>query len=141
MQFQNPRIDVKLCAPNHTKSCAARHTLQKDIQNAMEFDTCRNVQKEATKKTYFSVSHSMILLKTSNANQHDAPEFSQTPDDHARRTVKNLNISLGVSSILKIKKNDVFLTIGFFIQKKKCCSRAGPVASLASFVSRNVTKN
>ena len=42
---------------------------------------------------------------------------------------------------MKIKKNDVFFTIRFFIQKQKCCSRSGPVASLASFMSQNVAKN
>ena len=64
MQFQNRRIDVKLCAPNHIKTCLARHTVPKDIQKHMGFDTFAKRAKSGHEKNAPNVTHTVFSATT-----------------------------------------------------------------------------
>ena len=86
----------------------------------------------------FTVISATGRSRTPTRQSRIQSEFAKTRVDDPRWNIKSSNISLEVSSILKIVKNDVFSTSQFRQHLSKCCSGGG-MASI--FVSCMMPKN
>ena len=115
--LRNSQIGATRCAPNHIETCAARHSVTQSIQKHVVLGTGENGTKRDLNNDAPNVTHTAISTTTrarTATRQHPRrPTQDPTTTKSNRRNIKKVNISLGVSSLLKIKKNHDFLNIGF----------------------------
>ena len=129
--LRNPQIGATRCAPNHIKTCAARHIVPQSIQKHMVLGTHAKGAKRGLNNNAPNVTHTAISgatrARTTTWHHRRRQKKHSTTTKANPRNIKKVIISLGVSSSLKSEKNRDFLTDAFVDENSKSCCGEDPV--------------